>query len=315
MPLEELVPKDCSLAGTRAQCEDAEAKSVRLMQRAAQRWQNSDSQETYVNVLEQELAESEGPATPRRIRRSAVAALSPLCKGNGMLASRGGELPAFNDLQARLRSLVLACLDGLDLTDSPLGTSAAVLAGRRAEICRSSSSVRAQWPAKSSGFDYRQSVLPAQLGHQQAHLLVLQACVWMTTRGSANGQSATWLQTVSRRHTLEDGQHVQACPIGTASSAVGVLMAMNKKLQLSGRSTVGANTAKGRTNADFAVHVRTARWRNVARSPRVPSVGVCLGVVMAAHDMAAVRRSETGVALATEKNKSASLYFAHKGKQ
>ena len=124
MPLDALVPEDCSLADEkRAECEDAEAKAVRLMQRAIQRWQNSDSRETYVNSLEQELAESEGPATLRRILRRAVAALSPpRRKGNSdsFLACSSQSDLASKDLQVRLRSVVLACLDGLDLTDSSL---------------------------------------------------------------------------------------------------------------------------------------------------------------------------------------------------
>ncbi|CAJ1332556.1 unnamed protein product [Effrenium voratum] len=126
MPPQELVPADCSLGEeNREECEDAEAKAARLMQRAIQRWQNSDtdSRETYVNGLEEELAESQDPATLRRILRRAVAALSPpRCKGdrNSMLAYSSSQsgLPASKDLQARLRSLVLACLDSLDLTDS-----------------------------------------------------------------------------------------------------------------------------------------------------------------------------------------------------
>ncbi|CAJ1333934.1 unnamed protein product [Effrenium voratum] len=119
-PLEELVPKHRSLADEKgAECEDVEAKAVRLMQRAIQRWQNSGCRETYVNSLEQELAESEDPATLRRILRRAVAALSPPRRkgnGNNLLACSSSQ----SELQSRLRSLVLACLDGLDLTDSSL---------------------------------------------------------------------------------------------------------------------------------------------------------------------------------------------------
>ena len=119
-PLEELVPKHRSLADEKgAECEDVEAKAVRLMQRAIQRWQNSGCRETYVNSLEQELAESEDPATLRRILRRAVAALSPPRRkgnGNNLLACSSSH----SELQSRLRSLVLACLDGLDLTDSSL---------------------------------------------------------------------------------------------------------------------------------------------------------------------------------------------------
>ena len=91
------------------------------MQRAIQKWRNCDSRETYVSGVEQELAESEDPTTLRRILRRAVAALSPpRCKGNSLLAcSSQSQLPS-KVLQARLRSLVLACLDGLDLTDSSL---------------------------------------------------------------------------------------------------------------------------------------------------------------------------------------------------
>ena len=153
LPPEELVLQDCALLEEkRAESEDAEAKAVHLMQRAVQRWQNSDSRETYVSGLEQALAESEDPATLRRILRRAVAALSPpRCKGNsnGVLAyssSQSGQ-PASKDLQARLRALVLACLDGLDLTDSSLAPALLCLKAhvqKFQELLESESSVASQ---------------------------------------------------------------------------------------------------------------------------------------------------------------------------
>ena len=99
-----------------------EAKAVLLMQRAIQRWKNSEpgARESYVRKLEQELEESDDPAALQKILRRAVAALSPpRRKGETAPSSSShGELSVCADLQARLRKLVLLCLDNLDLADA-----------------------------------------------------------------------------------------------------------------------------------------------------------------------------------------------------
>lgn len=102
-------------------CEPSEAKAVHLTQKAIQRWKNLDpvSREAYVELLEREV-ESDGVGP--RILRSAVAALSPpRCKGDdvstGTVEAVATETPVSKDLQARLRRIVLWCLDGLDLSN------------------------------------------------------------------------------------------------------------------------------------------------------------------------------------------------------
>ena len=99
-----------------------EAKAVLLMQRAIQRWKNREpgARESYVRKLEQELEESDDPAALQKILRRAVAALSPpRCKGETAPSSSShSELSVCADLQARLRKLVLRCLDNLDVADA-----------------------------------------------------------------------------------------------------------------------------------------------------------------------------------------------------
>ncbi|CAJ1399150.1 unnamed protein product [Effrenium voratum] len=97
-------------------------EAVLLMQRAIQRWKNKEpgARESYVRKLEQELEESDDPAALQKILRLAVAALSPP-RRKGETAPSGsshGELSVCADLQARLRKLVLLCLDNLDLADA-----------------------------------------------------------------------------------------------------------------------------------------------------------------------------------------------------
>ncbi|CAJ1409177.1 unnamed protein product [Effrenium voratum] len=89
-------------------------KAVQLMQKASQTWQNQPSKcrEAYVESPEQEMQEADGAENSAKLRmvlRRAVAALSPP-------RHLGDECEGEN-LQSRLRKIVLRCLDRVDLAD------------------------------------------------------------------------------------------------------------------------------------------------------------------------------------------------------
>ena len=105
-----------------------QSKAVRLMQKSIQTWKNTplESRESYVELLEQAVEDADSANLPQILRR-AVAALSPP-RGKAEGESQGidllqTELSACRDLQARLRKIVLWCLDQLDLTDPLLAPS------------------------------------------------------------------------------------------------------------------------------------------------------------------------------------------------
>ena len=120
--IDELLPPTDLAPASESGAMTQEAKAVLLMQRAIQRWKNREpgARESYVRKLEQELEESDDPAALQKILRRAVAALSPpRCKGETAPSSSShSELSVCADLQARLRKLVLRCLDNLDVADA-----------------------------------------------------------------------------------------------------------------------------------------------------------------------------------------------------
>ena len=120
--IDELLPPTDLAPASESGAMTQEAKAVLLMQRAIQRWKNKEpgARESYVRKLEQELEESDDPAALQKILRRAVAALSPpRCKGETAPSSSShSELSVCADLQARLRKLVLRCLDNLDVADA-----------------------------------------------------------------------------------------------------------------------------------------------------------------------------------------------------
>ena len=163
-----------------------EAKAVLLMQRAIQRWKNREpgARASYVRKLEQELEESDDPAALQKILRRAVAALSPP-RHKGETASCGSshsQLSVCADLQARLRKLVLLCLDSLDLADASVAPALQCLQAhfqKFEELLASASLVASH----SIGFDNRLSVLVSAclrlLAPGACRKLLLQANVLM----------------------------------------------------------------------------------------------------------------------------------------
>ncbi|CAK9036805.1 Hypothetical protein (Fragment) [Durusdinium trenchii] len=102
-------------------------KGARLMNKAVYVWRNTTcetKQEEYVSSLEESLqkVEADDLCQIRSIFRRAVAALSPpqcMSEGAAQIAPESLQLKGSKrDLQFRLRKVVLACLDYLELSDS-----------------------------------------------------------------------------------------------------------------------------------------------------------------------------------------------------
>ena len=136
-------------------------KAARLMNKAIQVWRNTTcetQQEEYVALLEQSLGEvaSDDTCQIRSIFRRAVAALSPPRVTSEHSGSTADGVPqptgAKRDFQFRLRSIVLRCLDRLDLADFRLQPAVQFLKsllGRFQELDKDTSEIkigcRKQW--------------------------------------------------------------------------------------------------------------------------------------------------------------------------
>ena len=203
------------------QCPD-ESRAARLLQKAIQCWKNKElcSRESYVESLEWAQESSEVEQICGLLRR-AVAALSlPRCMGDDpCMGALQEEPPNSRDLQARLRKVVLWCLERVDVADSQLAPVLRYLESllhKFQELHESNKSVGGAKDWIRLRAEYANACLRAHtLKANSLHLSLVHGVASMDEQGRKSAKKVQLCQHGVQPHSC---RQCSACPHGKARS-------------------------------------------------------------------------------------------------